>query len=150
MGETGSVGGPGNSTGTLCCSSKALSLRRSESTGASLSPGPQIPPVRRIAGNLLDGGSSAMLPQLGSTLFGLLLGLQRSFPFSLGLPRATGLGPAGVGSQEGSSPLASWGTGLRFSSTEVSREDWWDGGGHFTVVGVRGLWDRTLHGPKFA
>lgn len=69
-----------------------------------------------------------MLPQLGSTLFGLLLGLQRSFPFSLGLPRATGLGPAGVGSQEGSSPSASWGTGLRFSSTEVSKEDlvgWW-------------------------
>lgn len=90
-----------------------------------------------------------MLPQLGSTLFGLLLGLQRSFPFSLGLPRATGLGPAGVGSQEGSSPSASWGTGLRFPPLRFQGRTWWDGGGHFTVVGVRGHWDRTLHWPKF-
>lgn len=29
----------------------------------------------------------------------LLLGLQRSFPFSPGLPRTTGMGPAGAGSQ---------------------------------------------------
>lgn len=61
--------------------------------------------------------------------FLLLLGLQRSFPFSLSLPRATGLGPAGVGSQEGSLPSASWGTGLRFPPLRFQGGIWQDGGG---------------------
>lgn len=150
MGEAGSVGGSGDSADTPCCSSNALSLRRSNSTGASLSPGPQIPSVMRIAGNILDGGSNATLSQLVSTLSGLLLGLQRSFPFSLGLPRATGLGPAGVGSWEGSLPSASWGTGLRFPPLRIQGGILQDGGGISLQKRQGGHWDSTLLWPKFS
>lgn len=50
----------------------------------------------------MEGGSFPPLTLLFFRLLpelGLLPGLQRSFPFSPGLPRAAGVGPAGAGSQ---------------------------------------------------
>lgn len=137
MGEAGSVGGSGDRAGTLCCSSNALNLRRSGSTGASLSPGPQIPPVRGIAGNLLDGGSSAMLPQLGSTL-PTPAGIAALFPL-LSEPAKSHRPGASWGWVTGRLiALGQLGYRAEVSSTEVSRGDlagWW---GAPSAVGVRG------------
>lgn len=57
---------------------------------------------------VVEGGS---FPPMTPLLSRLLLGLQRSFPFSPGLPRAAGMGPAGAGSQGSLSTLSQLGHG---------------------------------------